>query len=244
MLDVDIRQRLTTVSGSAPLGLSKYVDPDRFDERAEVKVDARRRLSEFAANGASSQTRRDAIWDIFRGYADSLLPLSDIGGNANPAWNRNPPQFHNTRTLFYGYQGPELALHTAAHLTLNIADSFDRDVINPRDPASENANGPLAYTLLVSDNFRNTLNNNDGTRPWDEQNFPWWHDNQSLDLSVVSAANRLANAAGQATLAAPAVTMFGVSAALPGLGGHLHGVCRHARGARPTERGRPFGQQR
>lgn len=212
LLDVDIRQRLTTVSGSAPLGLSKYVDPDRFDERAEVKVDARRRLSEFAANGASSQTRRDAIWDIFRGYADSLLPLSDIGGNANPAWNRNPPQFHNTRTLFYGYQGPELALHTAAHLTLNIADSFDRDVINPRDPASENANGPLAYTLLVSDNFRNTLNNNDGTRPWDEQNFPWWHDNQSLDLSVVSAANRLANAAGQATLAAPAVTMFGVEA--------------------------------
>jgi hypothetical protein len=218
-LDVDIRQRLTTVSGSAPLLLTTNVDPDRMDDRAEVKIDARRRLGEYAAFGAGSLTRQSAISQIFKGYADALLPLSDIGGNANPAWNRNTPQFHNTRTLFYGYQGPELALHTAAHLTLNMADSFDRDALNPRLAASENANSPVAFTLLVlqdanpnPNNPGNQLLRNDGSLPWDQQRFPWWHDNQRLDLNAVSTTPRLAAPAAQATLAAPAVTMFGVEA--------------------------------
>ncbi|MFO0832821.1 MAG: hypothetical protein U0637_13395 [Phycisphaerales bacterium] len=70
--------------------------------------------------------REAAMRRIFRAYADALAPYSD----SLAAWPTTPPfTFSNPelRTLFYGYNGPETALLTAAHMAVNLRDMIDTD---------------------------------------------------------------------------------------------------------------------
>ncbi|HEX2836777.1 MAG TPA: hypothetical protein VHN77_01485 [Phycisphaerales bacterium] len=72
--------------------------------------------------------REAAMRRIFRAYADALAPYSDI----DEAWPTTPPfvgtaNFNQLRTLFYGYNGPESALLSAAHMAVNLRDMVDAD---------------------------------------------------------------------------------------------------------------------
>ncbi len=72
------------------------------------------------------QQREAAMRSIFRAYADALAPYSDI----RAAWPTVPPftgMDQTLRTLFYGYNGPETALLSAAHMAVNLRDMVDTD---------------------------------------------------------------------------------------------------------------------
>jgi hypothetical protein len=140
----DIRQRLTTLSGGRNFRSLTGVFPDQLMD-AELRVDPRPLLgaieaadsltqsadrfsqpprtgdANYQANLAAVQTRTEAINRLFTAYCDALLPTSGIGrpwgGGSNSAARA---------TEFYGYKGPELAIHAAAHMTVNMADSFDK----------------------------------------------------------------------------------------------------------------------
>ena len=56
--------------------------------------------------------------------ADTLLPYADTNLFLAGVWSAGVPQVD---TLHYGHRGPELALYTSAHLTLNLWDMYDDD---------------------------------------------------------------------------------------------------------------------
>lgn len=103
----DIRQRLTTISGSRPLRLVADVNPDVLEAR-ELRVDANAALK-----------NKDAS-TLFRGYADALAGESGRAG----VW---APTDTAEGRLFYGYQGPVPAVHVAAHMAVNMLDMADAD---------------------------------------------------------------------------------------------------------------------
>lgn len=135
---VDVRKLLTTVSGARPLfsTLLPGDDPAELEtslrelNALDLRVNAVAAL-ELAAGDGNSQARRE----LFFGYADALFPYAGVPNSqawTEPAWT----------TAHYGYN-PELALRTAAHLTANLIDSYDRDPISRR-------NEPRAHTLFLS----------------------------------------------------------------------------------------------
>lgn len=139
-------------------------------------------------------------------YADVLLPFA----GENRAWSGDAA----VQTLAYGYHGPELALHTAAHMALNLKDTFDKD------------GTPSVATLIVDNGSRDALNNQ-ATQPLltrADRPFPFWRDAQNnpigLDLNYEEAIanvttfphNRLADENNGDAFTAPAVNVFGVEA--------------------------------
>lgn len=179
MLATDPRQRLTTISGAAPRRAARGVQGELLTS-ADVLVDARTLLQRISSAPVANQ---EPLRDLFRAYADALMPFSDVAD----AWRGRP----ETSTLFYGHRGPLLAALTAAHMSVNMADSFD-------------TNGtPTVSTLLFNNDQANVLNN-DITQTPAQQLFPGWSLGNGMYLTDSRAAN---NAAG---LAFDAINVYGV----------------------------------
>ena len=162
----DIRQRLTTISGARPitddvnLDLGAAMVSSELTAR-DLRIDAAEYLEELAdfTGSTSPGTRADA-WEatqqIFRGYADALLPHS----STTNAWDFFTTRNTRTRTLAYGYRGPETALSIAAHLTANMIDLYDDD----RDGTTTEPQQEItALTVLVYARERNVLEALPGT---------------------------------------------------------------------------------
>ena len=68
-----------------------------------------------------------ALFDL---YLDALTPeRGEVDDNFyQRAWG-NSVATTRTNTMFYGHQGPELAIRTAAHMTANTLDQYDEDSI-------------------------------------------------------------------------------------------------------------------
>ncbi|MBL9001657.1 MAG: hypothetical protein JNK25_11025 [Phycisphaerae bacterium] len=167
-----------------------------------------------------------AVNEIYQGYADALLPHSGIDNTR--AWYSGDTNFYRRRTLFYGYKGPELAAYAAAHSAVNLVDMADDEPApqvpartaaenspDPATPAIEmQADKPSAFTLLLSEASRGTLNSQALTTYTD---WPWWNDDKRLDLNYNPAdpskpRTRLATGATDDDLIAPAANVFGVEA--------------------------------
>lgn len=201
--------------------------PDGRDRFSPLRIDAPATLERATQkptdeNGSPSpqreRDRRLAMQDIFRGYADALLPFSGEGG----AWN--PQQYPNLRTLHYGHSA-EFALRTAAQMTLNMLDLFDGTVLECVNNQSQRHadNGVTAVTVLFDggDVGRATVQS-------DVQRFPWWHapdGSGRLDLDeavgsydpdtrqyVQGATRRLADSSGVTNPPPVALNMFGMEA--------------------------------
>lgn len=213
LASVDIRQRLTTLNSSVrmatqrvPLapstpGNASTPTTDRLGT-SEVRTEASSLLKSLVTTGNYT-----TLPPIFRAYADALLPYSDLP----TAWTA--PEM---RTLSYGYAGPELALHVAAHMSLNLADMYDADAggngVAP-DPGAPNVMGQRsrARTLLVAKDFATNLNQ-DASQPDDQRLFPSWVPSAGAgtDVNLTLADARLAPAINQTH--APAANIYGVEA--------------------------------
>ncbi len=162
---------------------------------------------------------------IFAGYADALLPFAGLTGPAaNPvlgvAWNGATPAANNTRVLHYSGSRPgvqnnpaELALRSAAHMTLNLLAS--RYIPSTPVGVTIDANNPaqfaprdtlFASTLLIDENARPQLEDNNGnplpvpgngldTNTDSQPDFPYWrpftsHRDDNVAFSIPLDLNR------------------------------------------------------
>ncbi|MFA6045275.1 MAG: hypothetical protein WC718_09840 [Phycisphaerales bacterium] len=108
----DARQRLTTISGGRQFRSVAGVTPGVLQD-AELKIDAR------------AAVVNEDVRLLFRGFADALALDSDRPNAWTPHMSAGAlPQLD---TLFYGYRGPEAALHIAAHMAVNLKDMNDTD---------------------------------------------------------------------------------------------------------------------
>jgi hypothetical protein len=170
----DLRQRLTATSGARDLVTTRGASPDQI-AAGELKVDLRNGLPAGAV--------------LFAHVAAGLAPYSE------PTWWTDPPA--TTSTLFYGYQGPELATLISAHLTANAVDAFDSN--------SE----PTAWTVALSESFPSSrgggsIQEADAALPPQQQLYSPAHNGRLLDLG----SQRLAGTG--ATVVAPAINVFGI----------------------------------
>ncbi|MBC7834621.1 MAG: hypothetical protein H7Y88_05910 [Phycisphaerales bacterium] len=111
------RAHLTTVSASRPLKSGPVAGIDAPISTEDLRINAIEALRKAADPAAD-------LNDLFRGYALALAPYAydDL------AWSQsNMGDFDMRRPLFYGGNGPELALRTAAHMTVNMLDSYDEN---------------------------------------------------------------------------------------------------------------------
>jgi len=144
----DIRQRLTTISGARELRTLRDADPDQLSP-AELRID-------IASGGVPA-------FGLFEGYANALAREAttarwDIAGEPE------------SRTLFYGWRGPELAVRTAAHLAVNYKDASDNDLTS------------TTATVALSRDFLGGPLNTDSNRDRPEQWFPAAHPTQGGDI--------------------------------------------------------------
>lgn len=142
----DVRQFLTTISGARPLRPSMMTGNSPYRRALHSSIDeaVNADLALRNAVGLNVQTPGNDPSVLFRAYADGLLPHS---------WRQNA-WMPTGRTLHYGGD-PELALRAAAHLTANMAAAYGTGI------------APSPYTLLLAEDFRNTV---DG----DPEKYPWW----------------------------------------------------------------------
>ena len=136
--DADLRQRLTTLSGSRTFRDLRHHDstPQATTPRvrggvpydALIAAELRPSLAAIQADlGGNPDTvagrdlRARGLGTLFGVYADALAGHS----GALNAWGGTTVA--KVRTLFYGHNGPELALHVAGHMAVNMADMADPD---------------------------------------------------------------------------------------------------------------------
>ncbi len=212
LFETSVRQRLTTVSGATPLRPVRDADFDQLTTR-ELKIDAPEQIGLAIGDQTTGREKNSAAVNrLFQGYCDALLPHSGLLATSAdaPMWNTSTANFHNFKTLFYGYKGPEFALYTAAHMAVNLTDMADEDTV------------PSAFTLLANESNRVGLNTRSSLAYNDPNNqFPFWGDSAGsgnrLDLNYNEADptkpfNRLARGGSAATLVAPAANIYGVEA--------------------------------
>ncbi len=162
--------------------------------------------------------REAAMRRIFRAYADALAPYSDI----DEAWPTTPPfggtaSFNQLRTLFYGYNGPETAMLSAAHLAVNLRDQVDSDtrptiatVSLTESAAFLGVNGTTPGPTTIGRLPTNSLNPAAGPA------FPSWRDPNNPELPNTDRdkfrlsieSTRLAPSNAQ--VIAPAVNVYGI----------------------------------
>lgn len=141
---LDIRSLLTTISGSRPI---RSVTTDAAGLFALDEADRRYRVDELMLGNpgyegnagdpaedivaAQNQARNPLIENGFKVYLETLAPhFAEFTGSAAwPASSGTSP-FDNTRTLFYGHNGPEIALRIAAHMAVNFRDAADRPFVD------------------------------------------------------------------------------------------------------------------
>lgn len=171
----DVRHRLTTISGArsiastvvAPASLIQDAGIGNGDDLVAQRTDTLT-TGEYRSTIAGLASNTNAL---FAFYAGQLAPYTHING----VWD--PSSSDRTRTLFYGYDGPERALRAAAHMTANMGDALDVDELQ------------TAYTLLLDEAARTPLSSDSGAGggfsiPLQNRQFKWsWWDNRPLDLA-------------------------------------------------------------
>ncbi|MFI4898562.1 MAG: hypothetical protein ACIARR_12145 [Phycisphaerales bacterium JB059] len=121
------RTRITTFSGGADI-LSVALGDENLGTLGEFEAPAR--IDEFLIGLETGQTSASDVYEVF---ATALAGSASL----DEAWDPAKPEF---RTMFYGRQGPELALTLSSFLTANLIDAYD-DNIEPT---------PLAVLALSS----------------------------------------------------------------------------------------------
>lgn len=186
---VDVRQRLTTVSGGRPIIPAMLPadpgDPSKPDPASLplTKDDVRKSTDAlFTSVGTTGQA-------LFKAYADALLPYS---GDSD-RWRTRTNQRY--RTLYYGYRGPELAIRTAAHMAADMNDAYDTD------------DHPTKRTVLLRGDptFRKQHIESPGGR---DPAYPWKL--FDLDEDLQNRTTRLGDLTSE--ISAPAVNVFGIEA--------------------------------
>jgi len=180
---VDVRHRLTTISGARQLR-STLVErnPDALSDEQ-----IRARIGTLGSAGSESKFSFDSVLDspnaAFALYADAMAPLSGLADQAavDAAWDEADPNWPRLRTLFYGYRGADAAVRMAAHMAVNLADLAD----------GETDTAPTGRTLGLERDFEATF----GTAPWFFSS-PLNLGNQSLPLAGTNPS--------------PAVNVYGI----------------------------------
>lgn len=173
---VDPRQRLTTLSGHRPLR-STLLDPALTASARlsadELQVDVGTLLAGLREPDSSSTTQVESylkrknrvVSELYRGYARALMNADDVLGPnadwaaaASAAWPNFGSGgttanllFGRHRTLFYGYNGPELPMNLAAHMAVNFVDAHDTD------------DEPSVYTMIIDRTARTDLDTEGNT---------------------------------------------------------------------------------
>jgi hypothetical protein len=185
----DPRRCLTTLSGSRPLRstggtrridldgvtvTTQSIDPYELDggeptelTRGELTLDLRTAVEQVYTTN-DHKLRNQALSAIYGAYADALAPYS----NMPDAWGVDfTSPVAELSTLFYGHRGPELAMQTAAHMTVNLADMLDEDT----RPTG------ASFALTSDTGVRNFLNTN-STGPTANRFYPWWNENNTFTV--------------------------------------------------------------
>lgn len=189
----DVRHLLTTVSGSRPLAPMEL--PANFDGSAMLGGELRFDMQSALINVLRNNPQQSDVNALFQFYANALLPYSGEG----EAWNRNNAQaralhYGGVRTGFVG-NAAELALRTAAHMTVNMISNRDRH------------DEPVLMTLLLDRQQRTTLDGNPNNAEGQPM-YPGWEDPQSS-----SAAPGRPRLTGRLDLEAPNYTVPRLAAA-------------------------------
>lgn len=176
----DVRSKLTTISLSRPIrNLSGQLENDitvapatnTFLEQRDGRISVTEKLTANSPIGAER---------LFEGYAKALAPAMAMpniwptqAGGGSYAGN----DFEQRKTLFYGHNGPELALITSGAMALNAAVMLGHSPTEPYVLVLEqqlaqrlrNENQPKifgnipAFASFVSQNF--CLDGQDATNP-------------------------------------------------------------------------------
>jgi hypothetical protein len=238
----DVRQRVTTISGGrdftlAPgvLGVPEAASSNKFFagvssdtlDQGELRVDPRVAMKDVHDADLSSanpvplltlKKKSEAINTIFQAYANALLPTSGIRDPVlGSPWNNTSSGFANRMTEFYGYQGPELALHVAAHMAANFMDMYDDKIKDPIN-GGDKPDVPTVHTLLLNSAAQASLStlNNPPPYPtgvpayptWDQTFYPLGDKHNLMPLQLPD--QRLGDANQGDTVTAPAVNIYGV----------------------------------
>ncbi|MCH7793258.1 MAG: hypothetical protein IID31_13380, partial [Planctomycetes bacterium] len=213
---MDVRQNLTTHSGAQPIRSIRLlfdpeIDPDTrmptaflqvvsgISERQGLRPDSGVNFEgRYSAPELLQRASKGDPRDLFRAYAEALLPHTGEVDPPDPYWTGDTSgQF---KTLFYGHD-PVRALIAAAHMTANATDMYDAPA-----PGSV-IDTVTAVTVVTSEAAKDTIEFNDPRYPaWskpgsDENNFPL-----RLVLDQGKLPERLL--AGEV----PAVNVFGIEA--------------------------------
>lgn len=200
----DVRQRITTISSSRPLMATRVTVEPSKDQLTQA--DLRAPLS----------TDVNALYGV---YADALIPDSAM----DYAWKNDPSSqpFNSIRFSNYGALSAEFGARVAAHMAVNL-----------RAALGTSNSAPLAYTVLLDENYRSDLN-----QDWSDKanrkpkqigaragKWAWWVDSSGttggLDIGIdwQEAANsskrdqsRLGDSIAGDTLESPAINVYGVS---------------------------------
>jgi len=153
---VDVRHRLTTLSGARPLRSTVVVEPGAsmpLDDEAIRASIASLRASERKLGLGSVTSNAQTAFDLYR---DALAPLDLLAGDqtaVDAAWDESAGDWPNLRTLFYGYRGADTAVRMAAHMAVNLQDLGD----------GESNTSPDARTLRFVKGSDTTF---DPAQPW------------------------------------------------------------------------------
>lgn len=213
----DVRQYLTTLSGSRPitgrLQTSLQTDP-WFSGPSELGTD----------DISVALTKDTPASSIFGGYANALMPGLPAGipvaqppaiaSVLDKAWDESAAEAKILRGMFYGHQGPMTALLTAAHMAAN----FDSGAKLATDTTRSNP-----YTLVLSEDFQADA---DGKLPTNttptsgflsaKRYFPGWWQGRQFNLARAETARtnpttvaRIPKTTAEANLPVPAVNVYG-----------------------------------
>ncbi|HYF13449.1 MAG TPA: hypothetical protein VD971_00095 [Phycisphaerales bacterium] len=171
-VDADIRRLLTTNSGARSLRVSDEVrtlnlatpvltdyrfgridpyelSPDELKINAAAALDPGEARQIVPAPNGSNVVRSETAYRLFRGYAQGLAGASSLAD----AWDAtNPNVSAPLATLFYGYQGPQMALMTAGAMSVNMADLADHERAGTNFTSIPEQ--PTVRTLLLADPAR------------------------------------------------------------------------------------------
>ncbi|MFN0133096.1 MAG: hypothetical protein ACKVW3_11305 [Phycisphaerales bacterium] len=141
-----VRQLITTDGGARPIRSSVISSADQFSlsDSVDRAINAPAALRAARGNPLQQPFDTPTLWpdrdhrQVFAGYAQALLPYSwRFGAWTYPLPGATSPTNPWLGPLNYGKRA-ELALRTAASITANAIDSFDRD------------DQPSAFTLLIT----------------------------------------------------------------------------------------------
>ncbi len=144
---IDVRSKLTTISGARPLTPRVFAAATGASAvstlgAADVRIDA---VEAIQGSGTA----------LFRGYADALLPYAGLVGDV--LWDNAAPE----ATLSYGHDA-RLALRVAGHMAVNMHDLADRD---PKTATPTNDDyEPKKFTLRTGHDIASVPI---GTAPYD-----------------------------------------------------------------------------